>query len=290
MAHGYITGAIGEPSGMMLRLLLITYPKFDPVALRLGPIWIRWYGLAYVAGLLLGWQYIRRLVANGRLWAGGVAPITLEHVDSLLLWIMAGVVLGGRLIGIILYDPWPYIRDPMEILRTWHGGMSFHGGLIGVVAAIFVFAWRQGVRPLPIGDLVCTAVPLGLLFGRIANFVNGELWGRVSFVPWAMVFPDKDAGPLPRHPSQLYEAGLEGLLLGVILWWLATRCGGLKREGAMTGTFFVGYGFTRGFCEIFREGDDTWFWTSGVITSGMLYCVPMVVVGAWLMWRTRTVT
>ena len=274
-------------TSLTARLLIISYPHFDPVAIWLGPVPIRWYGLSYVAGLLLGWWYIRRLVADGKLWAGGAAPLTLDHVDMLLLWVLAGVVLGGRLIGIMLYDPLPYIKDPLEIARTWNGGMSFHGGLIGVVIAIFAFAWRHKIRPLPIGDLVCTAVPVGLLFGRIANFVNGELWGRASDVPWAMVFPHPDALGLPRHPSQLYEAGLEGLVLGVVAWLLATRCGGLKREGAMTGVFFVGYGLARGFCEIFREGDDTWFFKSGIITSGMLYCIPMIAVGWWLLARSR---
>jgi phosphatidylglycerol:prolipoprotein diacylglycerol transferase len=277
-------------ASLTTHFLIIPYPQFDPVALKLGPVWIRWYGLAYVAGLLLGWYYIRRLVSNGRLWPGGAAPLSLDHVDMLLLWIMAGVVLGGRLIGIVLYDPWPYIRDPVEILRTWHGGMAFHGGLLGVVIAILLFAWRHQLRPLPIGDLVCTAAPVGLFFGRIANFVNGELWGRVSTVPWSMVFPDPEAGPQPRHPSQLYEAGLEGLVLGAVLWVLATRCGSLKREGAMTGVFMVGYALARGFCENFREGDDTWFFQSGYVTSGMLYSIPMIGVGLWLLMRARTVT
>ena len=213
-----------------LRFLAIDFPRFDPVALKLGPIWVRWYGLSYVAGLLLGWLYIRRMVANAALW-GNRKPLTLDEVDTLLLWVMAGVVLGGRLLNIILYDPMPYLRDPVEILRTWNGGMSFHGGVIGVTIALFAFAWRYGISALAAGDVVATAVPVGLFFGRIANFVNGELWGRVSDVPWAMVFPNTDAGPLPRHPSQLYEAGLEGLAHGLLLWWLATRRGGLKREG-----------------------------------------------------------
>jgi len=277
-------------ANLSTHFLVIPYPHFDPIALRLGPIWIRWYGLSYVAGLLLGWFYIRRLVGDGRLWSGGQAPLTLDHVDMLLLWIMAGVVLGGRLIGILLYDPQNYIANPLEVFETWHGGMSFHGGLIGVTLAILLFAWRNHIRPLPIGDVICTAVPIGLFFGRIANFINGELWGRVSKLPWAMVFPDKDAGPEPRHPSQLYEATLEGLVLGLVLWVLATRCGGLKREGAMTGVFLFGYACARGFSELFREGDVTWFFHSPIITAGMLYCIPMVPVGLWLMLRARTAT
>lgn len=272
------------------RSLVIPYPNFDPVALKLGPIWVRWYGLSYVAGLLLGWLYIRRLVANGRLWPGNKAPLTADHVDMLLLWIMAGVVLGGRLIGILLYDPMPYIRDPMEIFRTWHGGMSFHGGLLGVLIAMGLFSWRHKLPLLPISDLVCTVVPVGLFFGRLANFINGELWGRVSDVPWAMVFPSPDAGPLPRHPSQLYEAGLEGLLLGSVLYVLATSCGGLKRPGAISGVFLLGYGILRSFGELFREGDVTWFFHSQYVTAGMLYCIPMIPIGIWMMMRARMAT
>lgn len=266
-----------------LYFLTLTYPSFDPVALKLGPVWIRWYGLAYVAGLLLGWVYIRRLITSPRLWSGP-PPMTLDQVDMLLLWVMAGVVLGGRVIGVILYDPAPYIRDPLEIFRTWHGGMAFHGGLIGVIIAIFLFAYRHALRPLAIGDLVATVVPVGLFFGRIANFVNGELWGRVSDAPWAMVFPDRDAGPLPRHPSQLYEAGLEGLALGLVLWWLVTR-GWLQREGFLTGTFLAGYGVARSFCELFREGDTIWLFPSAPMPAGMMYSLPMVAVGGWMMWR-----
>ena len=275
-----------------LPFLTLSYPSFDPVALKLGPfgpageIWIRWYGLAYVAGLLLGWIYIRRLVSSPKLWSGP-APLTLDQVDMLLLWVMAGVVLGGRL-GVMLYDPRPYLNDPWEIFRTWRGGMAFHGGLIGVIIAITLFARRHSLRPLGIGDLVATVVPVGLFFGRIANFVNGELWGRVSDAPWAMVFPDRDAGPLPRHPSQLYEAGLEGLALGLVLWWLVTR-GWLKHEGFSTGAFLAGYGVARSLCELFREGDTIWLFPSAPMPAGMIYSLPMVAVGAWMMWRAGRV-
>ena len=270
-----------------LRSLTLQFPNFDPVALKLGPyLWIRWYGLSYVAGLLLGWWYIRRLVSNGALW-GARKPMTLDQVDSMLLWVLGGVVIGGRLGSILLYDLAPYLRDPTEIFRTLNGGMSFHGGLVGVLIAMALFTRRQGLSFLVAGDLVAAAVPIGLFFGRIANFVNGELWGRVSDVPWAMVFPSRDAGLLPRHPSQLYEASLEGLALGLILWWLVTRRGALQREGLVGGAFLLGYGVFRAFCELFREGDSTWFFTSGFVTSGMLYCVPMVLAGLWLIWRAR---
>ena len=273
----------------MLEVLLpavIPYPQFDPVALYLGPIWVRWYGLAYVAGLLLGWYYVRRLVLTRALW-GGVTPPSLEQIDSLLLWVMAGVIIGGRVFNAVLYDPAPYLADPLEIFRTWRGGMSFHGGVLGVVLALIVFARWNGLSFFTIGDLTCAAVPVGLFFGRIANFVNGELWGRVADVPWAMVFPDPGAGGVPRHPSQLYEAGLEGLALGLVLWWLVTRRGALARPGLISGVFLVGYALARGFCELFREGDSTWFFTSGFLTSGMLYSIPMVVVGIWLIWNAR---
>jgi phosphatidylglycerol---prolipoprotein diacylglyceryl transferase len=260
----------------------IDFPAFDPVALKFGNyVWIRWYGLSYVAGLLLGWWYIRKLVTSPALW-GARKPMTLDQVDSMLLWVLGGVVIGGRLGSILLYDLTTYINDPIEVFRTLNGGMSFHGGLIGVVIALVAFARQQGLRFEMPGDLVATAVPVGLFFGRIANFINGELWGRVSEVPWAMVFPGRGAGLLPRHPSQLYEAGLEGLVLGLMLWR-----GALQREGLAGGVFLAGYGVFRAFCELFREGDPTWFFTSGVITSGMLYCVPMVLAGAWLIFRAR---
>ena len=273
-----------------LPFAILDFPHFDPVALKLGNyVWIRWYGLSYVAGLLLGWWYVRRLVATPALW-GTRKPMTLDQVDSMLLWVLGGVVIGGRLGSILLYDLGTYVKDPVEIFRTLNGGMSFHGGLIGVVIALVMFARRQGLPLLLAGDPVAIVVPVGLFFGRIANFINGELWGRVSDAPWAMVFPGQGAGLLPRHPSQLYEAGLEGLALGAILWWLATRRGALQREGLATGVFLLGYGVFRAFCELFREGDSTWFFTSGAVTSGMLYCAPMVAVGGWLIFRARAET
>ena len=270
-----------------LHLAVLDFPNFDPVAIKFGTyVWIRWYGLSYVAGLLLGWWYIRRLVSTPSFW-GARQPMTLDQVDSMLLWVLGGVVIGGRLGSILLYDLGTYIKDPVEILRTLNGGMSFHGGLIGVVLALLAFTRLNGLRPLTAGDVVAVAVPVGLFFGRIANFINGELWGRVSDAPWAMVFPGQGAGPLPRHPSQLYEAGLEGLALGAILWWLATRRGALQREGLATGVFLAGYGVFRSLSELFREGDSTWFFQSGAITSGMLYSVPMVAAGIWLIRRSQ---
>jgi phosphatidylglycerol:prolipoprotein diacylglycerol transferase len=269
---------------LALPVLSIPYPNFDPIAFKIGPLPFRWYGLSYVAGMVLGWLYIRRLVRTPELW-GGVSPLTIDHADMLLLWIMSGVVLGGRVIGALLFDLPNYINDPLELVRVWHGGMSFHGGLIGVIIAIILFAGRHKVGVLHVGDVVCAAVPIGLFFGRIANFINGELWGRITNVPWAMVFPNPEAGEFPRHPSQLYEAALEGLLLGLVLWWLVWRGGRLRQPGFVAGAFLAGYGLARCFCEVFREGDDTWFFTSGLVTSGMLYSIPMIFAGAALMWQ-----
>ena len=269
-----------------MHVLSIAYPQIDPIALKLGPVVVRWYGLSYVAGLLLGWLYIRHLVSTPRLW-GGTPPLNRDQTDSLLLWITAGVVVGGRLGAILLYDPLPYLRDPLEIFAVWHGGMAFHGGLIGVVLATFWFARRHGVSVLSVGDVVTAAVPIGLFFGRIANFINGELWGRTTMLPWGMVFPDREAGLLPRHPSQLYEAGLEGVLLFAVLWWLVHRGLKLQQPGYVAGAFLLGYGLARSFCELFREGDGTWFLGTDVVTAGMLYSLPMIAIGAWMMWRAR---
>ena len=266
-----------------MSFLTLPYPQFDPVALHLGSISVRWYGLAYAAGLLIGWLYLRRMIATPRIW-GGPPPLSREHLDSLLLWVTAGVVIGGRLIGILLYDPMDYIKNPFEIIAVWHGGMAFHGGLLGVILAILLFSRTHLLTALQVGDLVAASVPIGLFFGRVANFINGELWGRTSNVPWAMVFPDPSAGPLPRHPSQLYEAVLEGIVLGIVLWWLIWRQGRLQQQGFVTGAFLVGYGLARVTAEAFREGDSTWFFQSGVVTAGMLYSVPMVLIGTLLIW------
>ena len=191
-------------------LLVLPFPAIDPVALEIGPVAIRWYGLAYMAGLLLGWFYLRRLLASKTLWPDG-PPFKPNLLDDLIIYVTIGVIVGGRLGSVLLYHPEFYFQNPLEIFKIWNGGMAFHGGLIGTVLAIILFARKQGVSPFFVGDLVCAAVPIGMFFGRIANFINGELWGKVSNVAWAMVFPA--AGPEPRHPSQLYEALLEGALL-----------------------------------------------------------------------------
>jgi phosphatidylglycerol:prolipoprotein diacylglycerol transferase len=260
-------------------LLVIPFPDIDPVALRLGPISIKWYGLAYMAGLLLGWFYVKRLLALDRLWPGDKRPFPVDKADDLLLFMTVGVLVGGRLGNVIFYEPGYYLRQPLEIFAVWKGGMAFHGGLIGSILAIMLFARRVGANVWSALDLCAAATPMGLFFGRLANFINSELWGRPSSMPWAMVFPD--GGPAPRHPSQLYEAGLEGLALFAALWWLAHRAQALRRPGTVAGAFLVGYGLARSFCELFREPD----FVVGPLSAGVLYSLPMVVAGVWMMLR-----
>ena len=195
-------------------LLALPFPAIDPVLISIGPFMIRWYALAYIFGILLGWLYARAIIRNERLW-GGPAPISVTDFDDFVLWVTLGIILGGRLGYVLFYNPAHFVEHPLEILQLWQGGMSFHGGFAGCVVAVMAFAWKRGISILSLGDVVCAVAPIGLLLGRLANFINGELWGRASDVPWAMVFPG--AGPLPRHPSQLYEAALEGAVLLAVL-------------------------------------------------------------------------
>ncbi len=265
-----------------MRFLALNFPTIDPVALSLGPFAVKWYGLAYVAGLLLGWLYIKQLVSDGHLWAGGKAPITTEAVDDLFLWVALGVVVGGRIGNVLLYDAGYYLSHPLEILQIWKGGMAFHGGMLGVVVAAWLFGRRYSVQPLTVMDLTAAAVPIGLFFGRIANFINAEVVGRESNVPWAMPFPGY--GPNPRHPSQLYEAVLEGLVLALILRWLTHSKGALARPGLVGGSFLAGYGLFRIVCEMFKHDEYRAILGSLPLTSGMAYCIPMVIAG-WLLIR-----
>lgn len=262
--------------------LAIPYPQIDPVAIQLGPLSIKWYGLAYIAGLLLGWLYIRRLLGQSRLWAGGNPPFARPATDDLFIYVAAGVLLGGRLGHILFYDPLHYATHPLEIPAVWNGGMAFHGGLVGSIIAIVVFSRRFKADTWSVLDVCAAATPIGLFFGRLANFVNGELWGRATTVPWAMAFPG--AGPAERHPSQLYEAFFEGLVLFAALWWLTHRMLALRRPGVLAGTFLVGYGLARSFCELFREPVPH-ILNVGPFTAGMLYCVPMIAAGVWILHR-----
>ena len=271
----------------MVRLLplVIPYPEIDPeiVTITIGGIELslRWYALAYIAGLVLGWRMIVWLVRRPRLWPEQKSPMTPEAPEALLTWMVLAVILGGRLGYVLFYDPAHFLANPADIPKIWQGGMSFHGGFIGVILAAVFFARRHGIPLLQLADAVALAAPAGIFFGRIANFVNGELWGRVTDVPWAMVFPG--AGPDPRHPSQLYEAGLEGILLGGVMWWLAVRRRWLHWPGALTGIFFLGYGLARSVVENFRQWDAhlgyVIAWEDGGLTMGQLLSLPMVLIG-----------
>jgi phosphatidylglycerol---prolipoprotein diacylglyceryl transferase len=262
----------------------IPFPDFDPVALQLGPIVIRWYALAYIAGLFGGLIYAKRLAANAALW-GAVRRPTAIDLDDLLLYATLGVIAGGRLAYVLFYNPGYYAAKPIEAFAIWSGGMSFHGGLAGATLAMFLFARARGLPFLPVADVVATVAPLGLLLGRIANFVNGELWGRVTAAPWGVVFPN--GGPLPRHPSQLYEAATEGLLLLVVLG-LAARGGAYRTPGVVAGMLGVGYALARILCEFFREPDpQLGFLAGGFATMGMLLSLPMLALGLWMIARAR---
>lgn len=262
---------------------LLPFPDFDPVLVHIGPFAIRWYALAYVAGILLGWRYVAGLVKNAGLWGPRGAPATVPQIDDLILWITLGVIVGGRLGHVFFYTPEIIISDPVEILKTWNGGMSFHGGTLGVLVAVMVFAHRNKVDLFRLGDAVTACVPIGLFFGRVANFINGELWGRPTSVPWAIVFPN--AGIMPRHPSQLYEAALEGIVLFLILRWATHGAKLLQRRGVVAGMFFLGYAVFRTFVENFREPDSYLPNFPFGLTMGMMLSTPMVLFGLWLIWR-----
>lgn len=265
--------------------LALTFPQFDPIALQIGPLSLRWYGLAYMAGLLLGWIYVRHLVNARQLWMPGKPPMSADRVDDLIIWVTLGVVLGGRLGYVLFYNPAFYAANPAEIIAFWHGGMSFHGGLLGTLLAIYIFSRRYQIAILSTLDVAAAAAPIGLFFGRIANFINGELWGRVSDVPWAMVFPG--AGEAPRHPSQLYEATLEGLVLFLALLYLTRWRFMLRRPGFIAGSFALGYGMARIFVEFFRQYDVGVGLMIGPFTPGMIYSVPLVIIGGVLMWQAN---
>jgi phosphatidylglycerol---prolipoprotein diacylglyceryl transferase len=260
-------------------LFALPFPAIDPVLIAIGPFAIRWYALAYIGSLLLGWRYVR--------WLSTLPPpvMTREQADDLLVWITLGVILGGRIGYVVFYKPLYYLQHPLEALAVWHGGMSFHGGLIGVLLAGYLFARRNGLHPLRVGDMVAAATPIGLFFGRLANFINGELFGRPSDVPWAMVFPH--GGPLPRHPSQLYEAALEGLVLFTILLLCALRPTLRARPGLIGGVFLAGYGLARSTAELFREPDEHLGFLLGGATMGQLLSLPMILLGLFLILRTR---
>jgi phosphatidylglycerol:prolipoprotein diacylglycerol transferase len=255
--------------------LVLPFPTIDPVLIEFGPFAIRWYALAYIAGLLLGWWSMRALVTSDRLWGAQVRPSLLD-VDDFVVYATLGTILGGRLGYVLFYAPAYYLQNPLDALAVWSGGMSFHGGFLGVVAAMAIFAWRRGIPLWTLFDLAGAVAPIGLFFGRIANFINAELWGRTTDVPWAFVFPG--AGPEPRHPSQLYEAALEGILLLVIVR-IAVARGGFRRPGMVAGLFALGYGLSRIFVEFFRVPDAHIGYLGPGLTMGILLSLPMAIAG-----------
>jgi phosphatidylglycerol:prolipoprotein diacylglycerol transferase len=266
---------------------LIPFPNIDPVAFAIGPLAIHWYGLAYVAGIMLGWFYARRLAANSSLWRDGQSPITAAQLDDFLVWVAAGIVLGGRIGYILFYDLASVVQNPIRAIEIWNGGMSFHGGFIGATIAMIIFARRNAIPVWSMFDTVAAVVPFGLFFGRIANFINGELWGRLSSAPWAVVFPT--GGPFSRHPSQLYEAGLEGIVLLLVLALLIFRFKALRVPGTIAGTFVIGYALCRIFVEFFREPDAQLGYLLGTnwLTMGMILSLPMIAAGLWAIFRAR---
>jgi phosphatidylglycerol:prolipoprotein diacylglycerol transferase len=260
-------------------LLAIPFPAIDPVAISLGPIAIRWYALAYIVGLLIGWRYCLALAGRPPHLVGR------QDVDDFLVWATLGVVLGGRIGYVLFYKPGYYVFRPLEALYVWHGGMSFHGGALGVTIAILLFTRTRKLLVFAFSDIVSEAIPIGLFFGRIANFINGELFGRPTQVSWAMVFPN--GGSMPRHPSQLYEAFCEGVLLFLLLF-AAERLGARQRPGIVTGLFLAGYAVARTSGELFREPDPQLGYLVFGTTMGQLLSVPLLIAGvALIFWAQR---
>jgi len=271
-----------------MTLLTIAFPVFDPVAFAIGPFVVRWYALAYIGGIVLGWIYARALIKNEKLWRGS-SPITLAQMDDFVLWVTIGIIVGGRTGYVLFYNPFFFVQHPTEIFELWKGGMSFHGGFLGCVVAVMAFARFNKTSILSLGDITTAVGPIGLFLGRIANFINSELWGRAADpdLPWAMIFPN--GGPILRHPSQLYEAALEGVVLFTILA-VMIRMGALKRPGLILGSFISIYGIARIIGEFFREPDPQLGFLWGGLTMGMLLSVPMIIAGALIIvaaWRRK---
>ncbi len=263
-------------------LPVLIFPEFDPVMVHLGPLAIRWYALAYILGLVFGWQVLRWMVRR--------APVvaSAEQADDFLMWATFGVVLGGRLGYVLFYQPSHYLADPWTALQVWHGGMSFHGGVLGVIVAILLFCRRHRISILGFADRVAVGVPIGLGLGRAANFINGELWGRAApeWLPWAMIFPN--GGDVPRHPSQIYQALMEGLVLLIVMLLLARSASIRARFGVLTGVFLIGYGTARIIGEFFRQPDPFLGYLWEGATMGQLLSIPMLLIGAGLIaWGLR---
>lgn len=256
----------------------MVFPDIDPVAIQIGPIAIRWYALSYIVGILLAWRYC--------IWLSTLPPqrVNRTQLDDLLFWATIGIIAGGRLGQVLLWDPGYYFRNPVAIFEIWKGGMAFHGGLVGVILAMWLYARRQKLSMLALSDVVAPSTPIGLFLGRVANFINGELVGRPSDVPWAMIFPHVDA--VPRHPSQLYQAALEGIVLFVVMLWAVRQEDLRSRLGALSGIFLIGYAVARSIGEVFREPEID-LGPFSFITWGQVLSVPMLLAGAYLLARSR---
>lgn len=288
---------------------MIPFPDISPEIFEISlfgmTFALRWYALAYIVGILLGWRLVVRAVRTPHLWKNDSPVMSAQRVEDLLFWVILGVILGGRFGYVLFYQPGFYLSNPAQILQLWQGGMSFHGGVIGVIAAAFYYTTRHGIAKISTGDMVCLGLAPGLFLGRIANFINAELWGRATDVPWGVAFPGQAAqfcptveGICARHPSQIYEALLEGLILGALLVWMAWRRGALKREGLIMGTFLAGYGTARFMVEFFRQPDAQFVtdsnplglaWQMGGygLTMGQMLSLPMFAVGLYFILRAR---
>lgn len=277
----------------LLPMASLPFPNIDPILVQIGPLAVHWYGIGYIVGILFAWWYAKRLITNARLWPDGVLPMKPIDLDDFIVWAAVGVVLGGRTGYVLFYDLKRYIDHPSDILAIWQGGMSFHGGLIGVILAMTLFSIKRGIRTWTLFDVVAAGVPVGLGLVRIANFVNAELWGRVTDVSWGVVFCNERllqspagcvAGLEPRHPSQLYEALLEGVVLFLVLRLLTHSRLKLKTPRFVGGAFICGYGLSRIFVEFFREPDQqVGYLLGGWLTMGMVLSLPMVLAGIWAM-------
>ncbi|MDB4074174.1 prolipoprotein diacylglyceryl transferase [Ascidiaceihabitans sp.] len=288
---------------------LIPFPNISPEIFSITvfgfELALRWYALAYIAGILIGWRLVVMTVKTSRLWVNNQPVMTPTQIEDLLTWVILGVIFGGRLGYVLFYQPSSYLQNPSEILYVWQGGMAFHGGLLGVIVAGLVFTTRYKIPKLSAADVMALGVPPGLLLGRLANFINGELWGRPTDLPWGVAFPTQAAqlcpdviGVCARHPSQLYEALLEGLILGGVLLWLVWRRDAYKTPGLIAGTFFLGYGIARFAVEFVRQ-PDAQFVSAGNplglalelggygLTMGQLLSVPMIALGLYLIRQAR---
>ncbi|MCB1783312.1 MAG: prolipoprotein diacylglyceryl transferase [Alphaproteobacteria bacterium] len=260
--------------------MALQFPEISPFVFQIGGFGVRWYALAYLAGFILGWRYSLSLAAKDEEEGTASNSPTRTHIDDFLSWAIVGVLLGGRLGYVFFYQPSFFMANPLEIIKIWHGGMSFHGGALGVITAMILFSHFRKVSLFRLSDIICAAVPIGLFFGRLANFVNAELYGRVTTVPWGMIFPGQT---LPRHPSQIYEALLEGLVLFGVLAILIRKPAFKDRPGFISGAFLFGYGMMRGLVEFVREPDSYLGLFAGWISMGQILCLPMILVGAALM-------